>query len=303
MSDNRTYDIVIIGAGPAGLAAAYELSRRGRKVLCLEKEAMVGGISRTVQRNGFRFDIGGHRFFTKIERVNALWSNVLQKDFLRRRRLSRIYHNNTFFDYPLKPLRALRSLGWRRSVDIVMSYLAGRVHVTGPEETFEQWVSKRFGKQLYQIFFKTYTEKVWGIPCSEIAASWAAQRIKGLSLSSALKTALLRNKNNTIKTLITEFQYPKYGPGQMYEAMRDQIQGMGSEVVLNCSVEKLHVFQGKINAIDILYTDGRQATLMPQCVISSMPVTELVYKIQDRTGSVPRQAADKLSYRSLSSER
>ncbi|MFC1763264.1 NAD(P)/FAD-dependent oxidoreductase [Planctomycetota bacterium] len=299
MSDNKIHDIVIIGAGPAGLAAAYELSRRGRQVLCLEKDAVVGGISRTVQRNGFRFDIGGHRFFTKLERVNRLWREVLQDDFLRRNRLSRIVYNNSFFDYPLKPLNALKGLGCGPSVKIFTSYLASRLHPEPVEETFEQWVSNRFGKKLYQTFFKTYTEKVWGRPCSEIDAAWAAQRIKGLSLSSAVKTALFGNRNNNIKTLIDQFDYPKYGPGQMYETMSDRISAMGSTVELNCAVEKLHAAQGRITALDVRYTDGRHERICPQQVISSMPITELICKTLDPQCPPPQQKADQLSYRSM----
>jgi len=210
MSD---HNVVIIGCGPAGLAAGYELEKRGQNAICLERDNIVGGISRTTERNGFRFDIGGHRFFTKIARVDELWHEVLTSDFLRRPRLSRIYYNHKFFNYPLKLANALLGLGLINSVGILASFVASKIHPFPQEDTFEQWVSNRFGKRLFQIFFKTYTEKVWGIPCNQIGAEWAAQRIKGLSLGSAVKTALFGDKQKKIKTLIQEFDYPRFGPG------------------------------------------------------------------------------------------
>lgn len=232
--------IVILGGGPAGLAAGYELSKRGEAVVCVEKDDQVGGISKTVCRNGYRFDIGGHRFFTKIQRVDDLWREVLTDDFLRRPRLSRIYYNNRFFHYPLKPGNALRGLGVFTSIGILCSFLMSKIQPFQEEKTFEQWVSNRFGKKLYRIFFKTYTEKVWGIPCDQIAAEWAAQRIKGLSLSSAVKTAIFGDKQKKIKTLIEEFDYPRYGPGQMYESMAERIRAYGGQVLLGREVRKLH---------------------------------------------------------------
>src|ERR1051325_10053953 len=184
--------IVIIGAGPAGLTAAYELSKVGIGSVVLEKDEVVGGLSRTVNYKGYRFDIGGHRFFSKVKAVEDMWRQVLAEgQFLRRRRLSRIYYNKKFFYYPLRLSNALLGLGIWNSALIFLSYLRAQLFPQKPEETFEQWISNRFGKRLYRIFFKTYTEKVWGIPCNEIMAEWAAQRIKGLSLIAAVKSALI----------------------------------------------------------------------------------------------------------------
>ena len=187
----------MIGGGPAGLTAAYQLCKAGLSCVVLEKDPVVGGLSRTVDYKGYLFDIGGHRFFTKIKRVNQMWEEVLSgKDFTVRPRLSRIYYNNKFFHYPLRPLNALLGLGVWNSVLILLSYIYVQLFPEKPEETFEQWVSNRFGRRLYNIFFKAYTEKVWGIPCSEISADWAAQRIKGLSLFTALKQALLEKQTD-----------------------------------------------------------------------------------------------------------
>jgi len=181
---------VIIGAGPAGLTAAYELGKRGVTSTVLEASDQVGGISKTVNYRGYRFDIGGHRFFSKVPLINQLWHEILGEEFLLRPRISRIYYNQHFFDYPLKPLNALAGLGPVESFLVGLSYLKSKFFHIHDEKTFEQWVSNRFGYRLYNIFFKTYTEKVWGIPCSEISADWAAQRIKNLSLKQAVRNAL-----------------------------------------------------------------------------------------------------------------
>src|SRR5882762_8831538 len=233
---------VVIGAGPAGLTAAYLLSKKGVKVTVLEADDIVGGISRTAQYKGFRFDIGGHRFFTKIAPVEALWHEVLGKEFISVPRMSRIYYNGRFFDYPLKAGNALRGLGPLNAALIVLSYLKWHYRPYPVEENFEQWVTNRFGKRLYEMFFKTYTEKVWGIPCTEIRAEWAAQRIQGLSLAKAIISAVSPNKRSTkIKSLINEFQYPRLGPGQMWEMCRDRIREMGHEVRMQHWVTAIEV--------------------------------------------------------------
>src|SRR5215510_2493822 len=233
---------VVIGAGPAGLTSAYLLAKQGYQVTVLEGDDMVGGISRTAQYKGFRFDIGGHRFFTKIAPVEALWHEVLGQEFISVPRLSRIYYNGRFFDYPLKAGNALRSLGPINAALMVLSYLKWHYKPYPVEENFEQWVTNRFGRRLYQIFFKTYTEKVWGIPCTEIRAEWAAQRIQGLSLAQAILNATSLNKRSTkIKTLINEFKYPRLGPGQMWERCRDRIREMGNQVLMQHRVRTVEV--------------------------------------------------------------
>ncbi|MFH0944591.1 MAG: FAD-dependent oxidoreductase, partial [Planctomycetota bacterium] len=186
-----TSDVLVIGAGPAGLTAAYELSRNGIQPIVLERDqSLVGGIARTVNYKGYRFDIGGHRFFTKIDEVNKIWHEILEHEFITRPRLSRIYYRNKFFSYPLKPFEALAKIGLKDTFHVGFSYLFAQLFPSREETNFEQWVSNRFGRKLYSMFFKTYTEKVWGIPCKEIQAEWAAQRIRGLSLVSLVLNAL-----------------------------------------------------------------------------------------------------------------
>ena len=195
--------VVIMGAGPAGLTAAYELSKHGMPSVVLEANSMVGGIASTAEYKGYRFDIGGHRFFTKVAMVNRMWQEVLGDDFIRRPRLSRIFYNNKFFHYPLQPVNALFGLGLVEAVRCGLSYLKASVLPEKPETNFETWVSNRFGKRLFSIFFKSYTEKVWGIPCRQIGAEWAAQRIRGLSLLSVVWNALRpKQKKAGIKTLM-----------------------------------------------------------------------------------------------------
>jgi protoporphyrinogen oxidase len=231
---------IIVGAGPAGLTAGYLLARAGHPVTVLEADDVVGGISRTAQYNGYRFDIGGHRFFTKIAPVEALWHEILGPEFISVPRLSRIHYAGKYFDYPLKALNALTGLGMWRATLMVMSYLRAHFWPNPVEENLEQWVTNRFGKRLYETFFKTYTEKVWGIPCTEIRAEWAAQRIQGLSLAKAIINAASLNKRSTkIKTLINEFQYPRLGPGQMWELATEKIRGWGGEVLMRHEVESL----------------------------------------------------------------
>ena len=219
---------VIIGAGPAGLTAAYELGKRGVTSTVLEASDQVGGISKTVSYRGYRFDIGGHRFFSKVPLINELWDEILGEEFLLRPRISRIYYNQHFFDYPLKPMNALAGLGSLESCLIGLSYIKAKLFHIHKEKTFEQWVSNRFGYRLYNIFFKTYTEKVWGIPCSEISADWAAQRIKNLSLKQAVRNALFGTKHgidgSTLTSLTEQFHYPRFGPGMMWERCRSLIE-------------------------------------------------------------------------------
>jgi protoporphyrinogen oxidase len=225
-------DVVIIGAGPAGLTAAYQLSKAGKQTVVFEKGPVVGGIARTENYKGYGVDIGGHRFFTKVTEVEEMWREVLGDDLLHRTRLSRIYYNNKFFYYPIRFFDALLKLGLLESVRIGLSYGWARLRPNPKEETLEEWVSNRFGKRLYQIFFKTYTEKVWGIPCTEIKAEWAAQRIKGLSLTTAVKNALFNSEGQSVKTLIDAFDYPRRGPGMLWQRVRELIEVQNHRVFL-----------------------------------------------------------------------
>src|SRR5437764_6446678 len=234
----QRHDVVVIGAGPAGLTAAYELGKKDQSVTVLEADTVVGGISRTAERDGWRFDIGGHRFFTKVPQVEALWHEILpDEDFLLRPRMSRIYYNGKFFDYPLKAFNALGNLGVVEAVKCVLSYVWARVRPPKDQTNYEGWLVARFGWRLYRHFFESYTEKVWGMPVSRMPADWAAQRIKNLSLASAIMNALLPRRNQKdITSLIEEFQYPKYGPGMMWERARDLVVGNGGHVVMGSPV-------------------------------------------------------------------
>ncbi len=289
--------VVIIGAGPAGLTAAYLLSKEGVPVTVLEADQQVGGIARTVEYRGFRFDIGGHRFFTKIAPVEALWHELLGPEFIRVPRLSRIHYNGTFFDYPLKAANALKGLGAWNAMFIACSYLRWRYRPYPVEDTFEQWVTNRFGKRLYETFFKTYTEKVWGIPCTEIRAEWAAQRIQGLSLAKAiLSTTPLNKRSSTIKSLIDEFQYPRLGPGQMWEACRDRVIELGNRVLMEHHVSAIELSNGSVVGVRAKTADGERR-FAAKHVISTMPLRSLMSAFDPVAPSAAVEAAAGLRYR------
>jgi len=300
MLKHRDKKVIVIGAGSAGLTAAYGLCRTGVEAIVLEKDNIVGGLARTVNYKGYHFDIGGHRFFTKVKAVEDMWREALGADFLQRKRLSRIYYNNKFFFYPLRVSNALFGLGLWNSFLIFLSYFKAQLLPEKPEKTFEQWVSNRFGKRLYQIFFKTYTEKVWGIPCSEITAEWAAQRIKGLSLLTALKNALIKqqskDKGAVIKTLIDAFDYPKQGPGMMWETVASIVQQNGSEVRFGAEVEKILWQNVQVDAVEVK-NNGQRELVEGTHFISSMPVRELIRKFSPAVPEKVLKAAMTLNYR------
>ncbi|MCW2702980.1 MAG: FAD-dependent oxidoreductase [Blastococcus sp.] len=289
---------VVIGAGPAGLTAAYELTKARQQVTVLEADHAVGGISRTVERDGWRFDIGGHRFFTKVPEVEALWHEILPDDeFLLRPRMSRIFYNGTLFDYPLKAMNALRGLGLREALRCLGSYALAQIRPPQDQSTFEGWVAARFGWRLYRIFFKTYTEKVWGMKATEIQADWAAQRIKNLSLLTAVVRALFPSRNKKdVASLIEEFQYPKLGPGQMWERCRTHVERWGGEVRLGTSAAAVHHAGGRATAVT---AKGEHGELRLACdhVISSMPLSTLVHVMEPPAPAPVRAAADGLRYR------
>ena len=289
-------EVVIIGAGPAGLTAAYELSKAEVPSTVLEKDTVVGGIARTVNYKGYRFDIGGHRFFTKVTLVNQLWQEVLGNDLIRRSRLSRIYYHGKFFYYPLRAFNALFNLGIWETLRCVASYCWAKLFPKKPEDDFATWITNRFGRRLFEIFFKTYTEKVWGIPCTEIQAEWAAQRIKGLSLFSAIKNALFgelgKSKDEVIKTLIDEFDYPRHGPGMMWERTREILEQRGTRVVFEAPVERIYWREGAIEAVE---AGGNVYPLTH--LISSMPVRELIEKLTPAAPDELLRAAQDLHYR------
>jgi protoporphyrinogen oxidase len=287
--------IIVIGAGPAGLTAAYELVRAGVRPIVLERGEKVGGLARTECYKGFRFDMGGHRFFTKSDLVRRIWTDILGKDFLLRPRLSRIFYNRRFFHYPLRPLNVLNNLGLVEAGLIVLSYLRWHFFPHQRVESFEQWVTNRFGRRLFLTFFKTYTEKVWGISCSELKAEWAAQRIKDLSLRIAL-LRMFGQGSRTIRTLIEEFSYPRLGPGMMWEALKEHIERQGGEVRMNTGVVKIER-DGRIIRGVMIASDGRTEALSAGHVISSMPVTEAIKKLAPAASPAVQKAAQHLRYR------
>jgi len=293
--------VVIIGAGPAGLTAAFELCKAGVEPVVLEKGDIVGGLAKTIKHNGFRFDIGGHRFYTKVKVVEDVWREVLDgRDFLRRKRLSRILYNKRFFHYPLRASSMILGLGFLDGCRILSSYIYARLFPEKKEENFEQWVTNRFGRRLYTVFFKTYTEKVWGIPCSEITAEWAAQRIKGLSLPAVLKDILLRQSNGqkggVVKSLISEFDYPRLGPGMMWESMAELVKAKGGTIRTGARVERIFWTPRGVEAVEI--SDGeRIETIHGTHFLSSMPARELVRKLSPSPPAEVLAAANKLQYR------
>ncbi len=294
--ESESLPVVIVGAGPAGLTAAYELSKSNVPSVVLEKDSVVGGLARTAEYKGYLFDIGGHRFFTKVSLVEKMWREVLGADFITRPRLSRIYYNSKFFQYPLEPMNALMGLGIFESVLCGLSYLWARIAPKHPEDNFEDWVSNRFGARLYRTFFKTYTEKVWGIPCREIQAEWAAQRIRGLSMMSVVLNALRPkrggDKQAVIKTLIHEFEYPRRGPGMMWTKTRDVVEQRGSKVVFDAPVESIRWEPGRVLSIR---AGGR--TYTGSQFISSMPIRELIEALEPSPPAYLKQAARDFNYR------
>jgi len=286
-------EVFVIGAGPAGLTAAYCLTKQARSVIVIERDPIyVGGISRTVDYKGFLFDIGGHRFFSKSQEVVALWQEILPDDFIARPRLSRIYYNGKFFSYPLKAFEALLKLGVFTSAACMLSYAYAKVRPIAPARTFHEWVRNQFGERLFQIFFKTYTEKVWGMSCDEISADWAAQRIKGLDLTTAVLDGLKRSLRfgrkpaaseggETVKTLIESFQYPRKGPGMMWDAAAKKIRDQGGRLLLGRELVKLEFDEARnLWRIDVAANGGTRETYTARHVISSAPVRELVERIK-----------------------
>jgi protoporphyrinogen oxidase len=295
--------VVVIGAGPAGLTAARLLAQGGVPVTVLESDPVyVGGISRTIEYHGYRFDIGGHRFFSKSEQIEALWSEILPDGFLVRPRLSRIYYGGRFFDYPLRPLKALRTLGPLQATACVASYARARLQPHPHPASFEDWVVNRFGRRLFDVFFRTYTEKVWGMPCAEISADWAVQRIGSLSLGSALLpewvTNPARRRRRAAKTLTQTFRYPRLGPGMLWEACAQSVQDFGGTIRLGRHVRACHwrSDQGQWT-IEHVGPDGSVASTTATDVISSAPLADLIGCLAPNPGRGARQAASDLRYR------
>ena len=296
---NIDQQVLVIGAGPAGLTAAYELRRKGESCIIIEADDVVGGISRTVVRNGWRFDIGGHRFFTKVPRVEAFWHEVLEDErFLLRPRMSRIFYRGKFFDYPLKASNALGNLGVVEAIRCVLSYVWVRIRPPKDLTTFEGWVASRFGWRLYRIFFKTYTEKVWGVPAHEIQADWAAQRIKNLSLFKAVMNAVLPKRGSTtITSLIDRFQYPALGPGMLWEECAKLVTESGSTIEFESRVCEIRSTGTRLMSVEYLSKSGERTSVEVKAIVSSMPLPDLIRSISPAVPNDVLEAANGLIHR------
>ncbi len=297
MTSEPTQDVVIIGGGPAGLTAAYELQQRSdsHRPVVFEGGKIVGGIARTESHRGYRFDIGGHRFFTKVPEVEKMWHEVLTEEFITVPRQSRIYYRGRFFDYPLRIFNALSNIGVYESARILISYFKWQVKPHRQEDSFEQWVQNRFGGRLYMHFFRSYTEKVWGISPTMIRADWAAQRIKNLSLIKAVWNAI--SGANDTASLIEEFQYPRLGPGQMWEATRDLIEERGGSVTCNTRAVRVLRDEMRVTAIEVEDASGEKRLVEGEHFINSMALTDLVTAFDPPPPDHVREAAGHLRYR------
>jgi protoporphyrinogen oxidase len=293
-------NVVVIGAGPAGLSAAYTLvTRYGIPSTVLEADSVVGGISRTVERDGWRFDIGGHRFFTKVPEVEALWHEILDdEDFMMRPRMSRIFYDGKYIDYPLRAGNVLKSLGIWEAILCLMSYVWARIRPPKDQTNYEGWLVARFGRRLYRHFFKTYTEKLWGVPVDKLPSDFAAQRVKNLSFFNAAINAILPKRNQKdITSLIEEFQYPKYGPGMMWERCRDLVEAKGCKVLMNTRVVAINHHDGRAVSVLAEAADGARTEYPCDHVISSMPISQLLQAMEPDAADTAIRAADDLRYR------
>ena len=303
IAEGERKHVVIMGAGPAGLTAAYELLKRDVPVTVVEKDPkQVGGLARTVEYKGYRFDIGGHRFFSKNEEVEELWTEILGDEMLTRGRLSRIYYRGRYFAYPIKAINALWNLGPVEALLCLASYARARLRPVKNPKTLEDWVRNQFGWRLFSIFFKTYTEKVWGISTKELSADWAAQRIKSLDLWVVVRSALLPGRKpgrrgEIVTTLIDKFRYPRLGPGQMWERVAQIAEAKRHPVLLGLTVERINHDGGRVRSVLTATDDGRTEVHEGTDFVSSIPIRELVAKLDPPAPEKVRQAANSLGYR------
>ena len=284
--------IAIIGAGPAGLTAAYQIAKRTAQVELFEASPGVGGLARSIPLWGQTVDIGPHRFFSSDTRVNSLWLEVVGQDYEMVDRLTRIYYKKRFFHYPLKPFDALFNLGIVEAAHCVLSFLGEKIRPTPQDGSFESWVCGRFGRRLFEIFFKTYSEKLWGISCRDLDADFAAQRIKKLSLWEAIKNGLLSGRGNQHKTLVDQFAYPRDGSGMVYDRMADFVRAQGGQIHLRTPIEKVLVEDGR--ACGLQLRDGSERRFSH--IISSMPLTQMVARLPDLPAPIA-EANSKLTFR------
>jgi protoporphyrinogen oxidase len=283
--------VAVLGAGPGGLTAAYRLTQRTIPVIVFEADEQVGGLARTVVRDGYRFDLGGHRFFTKSAEVEELWTELLGPELLVRPRLSRIFWRGRFIEYPLRPADVFAKVGPLELLRSLSSYANARLRRRGEEESYEDWVTSRFGRRFFELFFKTYTEKVWGVGTDELRAEWAAQRISDLSVGSALRAAL-PGGGEPPKSLIEEFRYPRLGPGQMWVEMARRIERDGGEIRLGAAVEGLEHEAGRLTAVRA----GGECVQV-SAAISSIPLRTTVGVAEPAPPPGVTEAATGLRYR------
>jgi protoporphyrinogen oxidase len=295
LNHSRNTPILIIGAGPSGIAAMYELSRHGKPVLLIEESERLGGIARTENYRGFLFDIGGHRFFTKNERIDFIWCRMLGNQFLTVNRISRIFYNGRYFSYPLKPMEVLRKFGLWESIRVVFSYLRSHVMIRKDPENLEEWMILKFGRRLYQRFFERYSEKVWGVSCHEIESDWASQRINGLSLTEVLLNFF---RKIGVKSLIESFNYPVLGPQMMWKRFAEDSIAAGSKISMKCCAKT--VFHDNRRVQSVSCNDNGESRLIPcDFLLSSIPIPHLIKGLQPSPPPPVREAARRLKFRAF----
>ena len=296
-SERGSIGTAILGGGPAGLTAAHVFARRRRRAAVFEADGTVGGIAKTIEFNGYRFDLGGHRFFTKLRPIERLWEEMLGEEFLLRPRLSRIYYRGKYFSYPITAKDVVARLGVLESARCALSYLWAARRPKGEAQTFEEWVTARFGQRLYDVFFRSYTQKVWGIPGTEIRALWAAQRIKNFSLGKAI-LSLLGIQREHVTTLIEQFRYPRLGPGQMWEQFASRCEEQGIPIFLKQRCTTLRHSEGRIESV-VMRSNGDLTEHAVDSVLSSIPLSELVLNLEPAAPDEVQAAARRLRYRDL----
>ncbi len=298
ITKNEIIECCIVGTGPAGLSVGLELIKHGKtNLVIVDKNHLIGGLARTEERDGIRFDVGPHRFFTNNKEVNDLWHDLLGKDFIPVNRLTRIYYKGKYFLYPIKATDALLKMGIFESIHAFFSFAATKFKKQEEAKTFEEWITQKFGKKLYTTFFKTYTEKVWGIPCNQIGAEWASQRIKGLDIIEVIKNALSFSNGNGPKTLVEQFDYPKYGSGQMYEKMAELIKNAGGKIITDTKVTRFNKTENKIESIEVEDREGNTYQIKADHYFNSAPLTHFYKLLSPGFGDDIDKAVNSLYYR------